>query len=1009
MKVIQRRLIILSCLAICGALKKADAQEHLPFQYKYQQIRLSEEEFQHQFYRLAAQSADNLLTLPKNSGVTHHWADSRTQAQYIKAIGLLKSGNPGAADSVAQLLTHSTNPVFRERLSLSLAQHYFLNGKLAAAIPYYEHAGIYNLTNEEIADAKFELAYCYFNTQQLNKADPLFAIMKEVPGRYYSAGNYYYGLLAYNRGAYTDALKSFDRIDEETQYRNIVPYYMAEISYYMGNRKIALETAITLMQRPEKLYYDRELHLLAAQSLFEDERYGDALPYFEYYYKNTEKIRKEELYEMAYSYYRVNEWKNAIDKFRPLSAAKDSLGQTAMYLLGDSYLKAGDKRGARNAFGLASEMRFIAKQREAALLLFAKLSYELGYSDDALRAVNGLIKDYGGSKDAYLLQSQLFAATSNYAGAYEALLRSKGDDAVYKQTMQRVAFNYAIQQLQKENTDAGDSLLNASLKEDVLPNYTTAANFWKGEIAYRRHLSREVIDYTKLFLNEYTPAVSTISPEATPGHAYLNLGYASLDLNDFSNAQQYFSKANKSSNSNVIAATAGLREADAYFMQKNFNQASPLYAKAALGSGRDAEYARLQQAIIYGLQGKHQDKIRLLEGLASSNSGYANDARYELAVTQMERSQYKEAIAQLEPLTTGLDGALAAKSVLKTATAYQQLDQDENAIIAYKKIISGYANAPERNDALAALKSLYIEQNKLDSYTTLLREANLPEDQDLDQAYYSAAESQYAAGNWDAAQQAFSSYLTKYPNGASAVKAHYYTAESYYQQKKYNNSLPEYNAVLNLEWNDFSEESALRAAGIAYYAGDYNAAANYYSQLRNKALNPANLQTAYTGLMRSNEKMGNASTAALFADTLLTIPDLPLLLADEGRLVQARELLATGKNAKDVYQLLEASKNNAIAAEARYYGASALLANGKLKEAEDAASRNIRLSAGNEFWVVKTYLLLGDILIREKDYFNAKATLQSVLGNAKDPAQKTEAQKKLDELKTLESSKLSND
>jgi thioredoxin-like negative regulator of GroEL len=86
-----------------------------------------------------------------------------------------------------------------------------------------------------------------------------------------------------------------------------------------------------------------------------------------------------------------------------------------------------------------------------------------------------------------------------------------------------------------------------------------------------------------------------------------------------------------------------------------------------------------------------------------------------------------------------------------------------------------------------------------------------------------------------------------------------------------------------------------------------------------------------------------------------------------------------------------------------------LMQAGKLKEAEDAASKNIKLSAGNDYWVVKTYLLLADILIKEKDYFNAKATLQSIIQNAKTDALKAEAQQKLDELKTLEGSKLSNE
>jgi TolA-binding protein len=1009
MTVLKRNLFVLSCLALSLAQKKADAQEHLPFQYSHQHIMRADEQLRQEFYVLAAQSAGRHLAQQQLSGIPYYWQDERMRARYIRAMGYLKTSQAQAADSAIRLLEQSTNPAFRARLSLALAQHYFLKGSLAGAIPYYEQAGIDNLTNEEIADAKFELAYCYFNTQQLDKAEPLFAIMKEVPGKYYSAGNYYYGLLAYNRGAYADALKSFDRIDEEPRYRPFVPYYMAEIEYYLGNRQKALQAALNMMKQPEKVYYDNELHLLAAQTLFEEQRYGDALPYFEYYYNNTSKIRKEELYEMAYSYYRVNEWKNAIDKFKPLSNTQDSLGQTAMYLLGDSYLKAGDKRSARNAFGLASAMRYNAGQREAALLLHAKLSYELGYSDDALRSVNTLISEYGGSKDAFLLQSQLFAATSNYKDAYEALLQARGDDEQYRQTMQRVAYGYALQQLQKEQTDAADSLLTASLENGRNPAYKAAANFWKGDIAYRRHNNSDALAYSKIFIESYPGSnVQSVSTEATPAHAYLNMGYASLDAGDYAGAQQYFSKAG-TTGSREVAANAGLREADALFMQKDFNRAGTLYAKAAGGSGRDAEYARLQQAVIYGLQGKTADKIRILQGLMNTSSPYATDARYELGVAEMERNHYDEAVTILSPLTTSKNGSLAAKSLLKTGTAYQQLNQDEQAIAAYRRIISNYSNAPERSDALAALKSLYIEQNKLDAYTALLKEANLPDDIELDAAYYSAAEAQYASGNWNAAQLTFSRYLQQYPTGAFANKAHYYSAESFYQQKKYSEALAEYDAVLQNEWNDFSEESAVRSGAIATNAGDYTAAARYYGQLRNKSLSAANLQLAYTGLMRSADKINNSADAARYADTLLALPDLPPAVIDEARLLQARQLTASGRSASTIYQSLTTSKNTAIAAEARYYTAADLLRVGKLKEAEDAAGKNIRLSAGNDYWVVKTYILLGDILAQEKDYFNAKATLQSVIQNSKSEELKAEAQRKLDGIKQAEGSKLSND
>ena len=56
------------------------------------------------------------------------------------------------------------------------------------------------------------------------------------------------------------------------------------------------------------------------------------------------------------------------------------------------------------------------------------------------------------------------------------------------------------------------------------------------------------------------------------------------------------------------------------------------------------------------------------------------------------------------------------------------------------------------------------------------------------------------------------------------------------------------------------------------------------------------------------------------------------------------------------------------------------------------------------------YILIGEIYLKEKDYFNAKATLQSVVDNTLNPELKAEAQAKLNEVieEESKSSKLNN-
>jgi tetratricopeptide (TPR) repeat protein len=100
----------------------------------------------------------------------------------------------------------------------------------------------------------------------------------------------------------------------------------------------------------------------------------------------------------------------------------------------------------------------------------------------------------------------------------------------------------------------------------------------------------------------------------------------------------------------------------------------------------------------------------------------------------------------------------------------------------------------------------------------------------------------------------------------------------------------------------------------------------------------------------------------------------------------------------------------AIAAEARYEIAASWFAVGRMPDAEKAAFEVINKSGSYEFWVTKAYILLGDVYFKQKDYFNAKATFQSVVENSLNMELKSEAQKKLDAVVEEESksSKVTN-
>jgi tetratricopeptide (TPR) repeat protein len=954
--------------------------------------------------------------------------DRVSKAQYNNAHSRIKLDLQGAVTMAEDYIAHATNQIYRQRTAFALAQYYFQKNELARAIDYYELAGIESLSNSEIADAKFELAYCYFNELRFDKAKPLFAAIKELQdGRYYNAGNYYYGLLAYNDGNYDQALKSFERIHNLDQYKDIVPYYEAEIHYFKGNYDKVLAISDRYLRKKEKLYYDKELNLLTAQTLFEQKKYKEALPYFEYYYDHSDKIRKEVLYEMAFTYYRLEKWDNAVEKFQPLSNAKDSLGQISMYLLGDCYLKVGDKKGARNAFGICSDMDFNPSQKEAASFLYAKLSYELGHESIATRRLNEFITNYPQStfnNEAKTLLTGLLAKSSNFGEAFAIISDMPVKDNYTWGIYQQVAVGRALQLMQGGNLSAADSVLSLSLQQPVLPAYEIVAYFWKSELAYRERRYPQSAQYSQTFLNKikgYEEEVRTISKQATIQNAQLNLGYAKMETQEYEDANRAFTEAQQvksSGYSDVMSVDATLRQADALFMQKDFAKAASLYDKAITAGVDNPDYARYQKALIFGLQSRNNEKIALLNDIIAARpaSEYKIPAEYELAVTYLESDRNAEAIAILQNLSTQkTNESIRGKALLKLGYAYQEVARLEDAASAYKLFIKDYPSLSERAAAMDALRNVYITTGQPEAYDAFVRAEQLPSlnESELDNTYYAAAEALYADSKWEPAAQAFAKYLEKYPNGISATKAAYYQAESYYQLNKKDRARSIYDQVLANGWSDFAEHSAERAAGIAMEQKDYDAAANYYGQLRNAAMGNDNLLKAYTGQMKAAYGKGDLIAAARYADDVLTLSDIPANLITEAQFYKARALQNEQKyaEAKAIYDAVEKKNQGAISAEARYRIAEMLLLQRKLSEAEAAAGYAMQSASGQDYWMIKTYILMADILTEQKDYFNAKATLQSVVKNATEKELKAEANAKLDKVKELEklSSKMVED
>ena len=850
---------------------------------------------------------------------------------------------------------------------------------------------------------KFHQGYSYFTLQQFAKAKPLFNTirsMRDDPN--YLDANYYYGFLAFRDKQYAEALTSFKVVENEKSYATVVPYYIAQIYYIQGKKEEALSYAESKIKTGNAQYYDLEMKQMIGHAYFERKEYPKALPYLEDYVKRSPKVRREDLYELSYSYYQANDMPKAIEGFKQLSGKEDSLSQSAMYLLGDAYLKTGQKSNARNAFLFCASNSSDRKQQEISKFQYAKLSYELGYQDEALNGLRNFLNDYPNSTyntEAKDLLVAVLTNTNNYRDALSLLDQMNNPTANAKRLYPRILYGRATEFINDGRLPEANELLDKALKDPNNGAVLPLVNFWKGEIAWENNQLDDAIRYYNAYISAGAPA----SGEANANNARYNLGYCYLRKENYPAALSFFEPLAKSPalNSDELTQDAYIRTADCYYMEKNYSKAKAMYDNVIRLSWPDEDYATFQTSMIAGIKSS-KEKISLLNTMTRKfpSSPLVTDANMEVANTYMSDEKFNEAIPYYNNVikSTG-NASFKPRAYLKLGTAYYNLNNNSAAIQQFQTLISQYPNSTEAQDALENVKIIYVEDARPDQYADFMRKAGKPLSIDAeDSLTYAAAETQLGNGNTSAALTAFNNYLQKFPNGAYAIDANFYRADIYNNKKDWKNALVGFEPVAANAPNKYAERAILAAARIYFFElKDYTRAETYYTQLNQEASSQETKLEAMRGLLRSQYQLQKWTEAVANAKELTAAKgsssdDKVLANMAIGKSFEVnRQYDQALANFRTVVQLNKA----ALAAEARYEIAFCWFELNKLADAEKAAFEVINKSGSYDFWVTKSYILLGDIYLRQKDYFNAKATFQSIVDNTIDPALKSEAQTKL--------------
>ena len=936
-----------------------------------------------------------------NTVSNHTYINDDVNYYYIACQ--LKLMHEVAEQEAMEYIANVVNEPRKELLSFHLAHYYFLKDDFTKAVEYYDLAGYDNLSNDEIADAKFEKAYGLFNLKQFAKAKPLFNEIHQLPGnKYYLPANYYYGFISYYDKQFDEALRSFKLVESQEDYKAVVPYYIAEIYYFQGKKEEALTYGESVLARSGSSYYEKQLKLLTGQLYFEKQNYKKAQPLLEDYVNSTDKVNKEVLYELSFSQYKEGNFNKAIEGFKQLTNERDSMGQNSMYLLGDLYLKTNQKANARNAFQYSAYNSSNKLQQKVSRFNYAKLSYELGFQDVALNEMKNYIRDYPNSEydvEAKEILVNLLTNTSNFNDALALYESFDQPTASMQKAYPRILYGRAIEHLNDQQLLPADELLSKVLTNNLSGNILPYANFWKGEIAYRMLRYDDAIR----FLNTYIQSGAAAQGEANPPAAMYNIGYSWLQKENYRLAATAFERVTKnvSVTSSSFIQDAYLRTADAYYMLKDFGRAASMYEQVISNALPQADYATYQKAMIAGVKNS-AEKIRLLNSIGRQypNSNLVPDVNMEIALTYISDEKFKEAVPFLTNIINSKENGLKPRAYLKLGLAHYNSNNNKEALANYEQLIQKYPQSLEADEAMGVIRDIYVEEGRPNDYLELMKNnGKAVSVSEADSLTWSSAMVRYDNNDCTAAITAFANYLGKYPDGAYATDAHYLRSTCYQKNKDWNNAVQGFVFVNAKGLNKYYEKATLEAARLYYFElKDYTNARKYFEMLRTNSGSQDNLLEALRGLVRSHYLLKDYTEANIAAKELLTKKGLSTDDKSIANLVlgKAQQLASDCNNAITSFKNVASINKTAWGAEARFEIANCYYTLNNMAAAEKAGLAVIKETGSYDLWVTRSYILLGDIFLQQKDYFNAKATYESVAKNSAIAELKAEAQQKLD-------------
>ena len=891
---------------------------------------------------------------------------------------------------------YDPDPIANEAV-LEAATYYYDQKEYQKAIEFYALVDVNNLPALDQKDVLFKSGYALFVRQKWSAAKSYFErLINDRTVVYYYPSNYYHGLTHFYLENYDKALRSLKKAEDAKQYKNHIPYYITQIQFAEQKYDEVIAYATPLLKKPS-VKKKRELTLLIGQSFFEKQEYTKALPYLERYAEITKKMSKETFYQIGYLQYQSGNYGKAIEHFTEVSTVKSEMGQNALYLLGDCHIKLNEKNDARNAFAAASRLDYNPDTKSDAQWNYAKLSYELKYDTEAIGVFQKIAAEDKRYLEAQDYMSKMFLNTRDFTKALAILEKIPNRTTQMQQTYQKVTYSRGIELYNEGKVDDAVALFDKSLNSNADPATKALANYRLGEISHKNGDLNKSEQYFNAFLAN--PVSDKLPEDASVYTANYIQGYNYIKRSNYTKALSYFKKsisgieANKSTINNSYITTqvlndAKLKAGDAAFRLNDYPTALTYYNDVISSNKEPNPYALFQKANVRGLQGNTTEQFQLMALIVSDfpSSEFADDALFEIGKAYIQAGALGDAEAPFQQLLKDYpNSTLHNAALLKLGLAKYNQERYPEAIKYYQEVFKHNPDKPEAEQALLALEENYVHDLGTPKEYVKFRKS-IPgfkiDNAEQEALSFRSAKTAYANAKYDRAISAMLSYLEEYPNGAYSIEAKYVLGESSAVQHDYEKAFQYYQQVIDLGNSKFYEKALGKAALIAYnFEENFVKSYQLYSKLEGIASADVKLE-AQLNALRSAYKINNSDGVYFMASKIelnpLASPDQKSIAAFyQGKVrYDKKDYNAATENFNSVLRNI---KEGEIAAESRYRIAEIFFLQGETDIALDICMKAHKESAGQEYWIAKSIILLSDILSQQNELLNAKAALEAVI------------------------------